>query len=109
MGIEITFDWASAVLAHKAKGGSDSTMTNGDRIRAALEDLAGVAAADYVWLLCPVTPSFGAGVEFGKALGKTPIICSGPWLASIFTSLAHRVFDTHAEALDWLAAKARAR
>lgn len=108
-GIEVTHDWASGVLAHQAKGGSDATLGTADRIRAALTDLGAVARADWFWLLMPERPSFGAGVEMGRALGKTPAIVSGPWATSIFTSLAEHVFDDHWSAWDFLLERHRAR
>jgi hypothetical protein len=110
VGIEVTRDWASEVIAHQAKGGSDATLSIEERVKASLADLGGVCAADWVWLLVPAaTRSAGCWVEFGKALGRTPIIVSGDWSRSIFTSLAECRFERHEMAFDWLAARARAR
>lgn len=108
-GIEVTHDWASHVIAHQAHGGTDATFSKEERIKHSLLDLGGVTRADWLWLLMPLAPSFGTGVEFGKALGRTPIVVSGRWATSVFTSLAEHVFDAHADAFAWLAATARAR
>lgn len=72
--------------------------------RYAEADLAGVRRAQVFWLLAPSTPSIGAYVELGYALAlhdwcnfNAPrVVVSG--LPSLFTSLAHERYSTHAEA-----------
>ena len=109
VGIEVTHDWTSEVLANQAKGRSDATLTTEERVKHSLADLAAVCAADWVWLLVPAVGSAGCWVELGKALGRTPVIASGPWGRSILTSLCVMRFDDHASAFAELAARARAR
>ena len=106
VGIEITHDWAADVLANPA---GDAALTTGECIKHALADLPGGAAADWLWYLVPIAPRFGAGVEVGHALSRTPIVVSGLWAKSIFNSLAEHIFDDHHAAFEWLAARARAR
>lgn len=66
--------------------------------RYAEADLAGVRRAQVFWLLAPSTPSIGSYVELGYALAHSGprVVVSG--LPSLFTSLAHERYATHAEA-----------
>lgn len=71
--------------------------------RYAEQDLAGVRRAQVFWLLVPSTPSIGAYVELGYALGLDTRDHGGPrvvvsGLPSLFTSLADERYATHAEA-----------
>jgi hypothetical protein len=68
-------------------------------------DLERVAASDWLWFLVPQTPSTGAWVELGCALGwpATRIVSSGANPEqSIFTALVDRHFETDTGAAAWL-------
>lgn len=98
-GYTISHDWVLDVETVGSANPPDASDT--DRETWAYADLKGVRTADAVWVLMPAeNPSFGAGVEFGVALGcGIPIIASGCNNTSIFTSLAV-CYDRDDQALD---------
>ena len=98
---EITYDWTRAV--RNAGHGSPDDMSV--RLAAVVQDLAGVRAADLVWLLAPPadSKSTGAWVELGYALASAvPVITSGDVKRCIFADIAIKQFVTHDEAFMWL-------
>ena len=99
-GFELAYDWTHGVEAAVARGVSEDAMPDGEAHAVATRDLAGVNAADVVWLLAPEQPTRGAWVELGvaDALGSD-IVVSGPRCRqSVFTRLGW-LCDTYAEAL----------
>lgn len=105
--------------------GSDSQLTDADRIKYAQADLDGVLQADIVWLLAANDKgACGSWVELGAALalraeasrqtltwrmraalgGYLPrIVVSGPKnKRTIFTELADKLFETDEEALAYV-------
>lgn len=105
LGYEVTSDWTEQVLSNRAKGGTDATLSDEEQKRAITQDLTAVQEADIFWLLMPRRPSFGAGFEFAWSFySRTDfILASGSHVrASIFTAHAKK-FDTHDDALAWLA------
>lgn len=104
-GVEITFDWTIDIDQSANEASSDADVPDVVRRRAALEDMAGVQRADFVLFLAPdERGASGAWTEFGIALAsKIPVVVVGQKARrTIFTSLAHRVFDTDAEGIDFL-------
>ncbi len=86
-GHTVTHDWPAIIEARGMANPVDATED--ERWDWAIDDLAGVAKADVLWLLVPAENGAGAFVELGYALArKKPVICSGPFLRSIFTAMA---------------------
>lgn len=86
-GHSIAHDWVTEVEAVGSANPPDAT--NDERWDWAIDDLAGVKAADVVWFLVPDTEGAGAFVELGYALAiEKPVICSGLYQRSIFTAMA---------------------
>lgn len=102
-GLAITVNWTKPLLDNRARGIADVDMSEAERARHAVVDLDGVDRAEFFWLVTPRTGSLGCWVELGHALalGKH-IIVSADHGRSIFTQLAHKRFDTHEQALEWL-------
>ena len=90
LGGVITFDWVAEI---ERVGSANDGLTDEQRRSSAAADLEGVEACDVFWLLAPETPSTGAWVELGIALGlreSIRIIVSGPGSKrSIFSALAN--------------------
>lgn len=99
--------------------GGDAALSPEDRRKYAQADVDGVLAADVVWLLAANTQNAcGSWVEFGVALGVCEHantmskigVALGPTIVvsglknrrTIFTELAHRLFDTDEEAFAWI-------
>ena len=102
-GLVVTLNWTVPVLANRARGLSDSNMSEADRARHAFVDLDGVARAEFFWLVLPRNTSAGCWVELGHAIAlRKIVIVSGDDRRSIFTALAHNEFKSHEEALAWL-------
>ena len=94
-GHEVTSDWTRMIEDRGEANPADASLE--ERRAWSEEDLyRGVARCDALWLLMPSDrPSFGAGVEFGFALGDGAIrtVVSGLCEASIFTALADACYD----------------
>jgi hypothetical protein len=93
-GHEVTSDWTRMIEDRGEANPADASFE--ERRDWAAEDVRGVAVCDVLWLLMPSDrPSFGAGVEFGFALGDGAIrtVVSGLCEASIFTALADACYD----------------
>jgi hypothetical protein len=93
-GHEVTSDWTRTIEDRGEANPADASFE--ERRDWAAEDVRGVAVCDVLWLLMPSDrPSFGAGVEFGFALGDGAIrtVVSGLCEASIFTALADACYD----------------
>ncbi len=110
-GIHITHDWISVIAARGEANPTNATFH--ERTQWAAEDLAGVRAADVLWLLMPPGISDGAFYECGyaDALGKN-IVISGPGAErTIFTSRGNcftsdeaaydHIIDTYYQDLDF--------
>ena len=104
--IEVTHDWP---VVCDAQTKPDWELTAEARARFATEDLAGVEAADAVWLLIPATVSCGAWIELGYALAgrkyvgrPRAVIVSGNWKQSIFAELATERFESDEAAFAYL-------
>lgn len=101
-GHTVVHDWPTIIEAQGEANPADATQD--ERWDWAIDDLAGVKAADCLWFLVPAEEGAGAFVELGYALaiGK-PVICSGTYQRSIFTSMAvcydrdDQAFDTEFE------------
>ncbi len=101
-GIVITYDWT---LDMKDFGPeySDEYLTAKQRIQYARADLDAVLRADYILFLTPENGSAGAWVEYGYAIASDiPVIVTGKWHKSIFTSMAYKLFEIDMEAVDYL-------
>jgi hypothetical protein len=86
-GHSVAHDWCGIIEARGEANPADAS--NDDRWDWAIDDLAGVKAADVVWLLVPETEGAGAFVELGYALANDiPVVCSGVYQRSIFTAMA---------------------
>lgn len=111
IGAEITKDWTAEVEAAIASGRGDAGLDEETRTRAAHEDFEAITRADLVWFLAPVTMSRGAYTELGYALGRRKFVCASGLAVkrSIFTSLAHRSFETDADAFEAIVELARDR
>jgi hypothetical protein len=104
-GFEITHDWTTDIVV-----GTDADIPPLERVRRAQEDLAGVAAADFLWLVVPgYTGSRGSWVELGFAFGlratfkqKVIVISGVERKKSIFADLADFSFDDHDAALEFI-------
>lgn len=98
-GAEVAHDWLAAI---EAAGSANGGLAHVVRQRAATECLEAVESSDVLWLLAPETPSAGAWVELGAALGAgIEVIASGPACGrSIFCSLAVDECPTDADALE---------
>ena len=103
--VEITLDWTSDIDPNASESRSDADVADDIRRRAAEDDMGGVQRADFVLLLAPdERGSSGAWTELGIALAsKIPVVVTGSKARrTIFTSMAHRVFDTDAEGVSFL-------
>lgn len=99
--IEITYDWTIAVR----KAGDGSPDDANTRLAAVLNDMAGVRAADLVWVIAPpvASTSTGAWFEMGYAVGcAVPFITSGDVKRCIFADLALKQFVTDDEAFAFI-------
>jgi hypothetical protein len=86
-GHTVVHDWPTIIEDRGTANPVDATTD--ERWDWAIDDLAGVKAADVLWLLMPATEGFGAAVELGYALAHgIPVICSGVYARSIFTAMA---------------------
>lgn len=106
-GAVITHDWTSSVRANG--GAADASMPRAHRAAMVVEDFAGIAAADVVWVLVPEAQTIGAWVELGYARGlRKRVHVSGPHSRrTIFTEFcAHH--ETHEDAFRHFAERARA-
>ena len=94
-GHDITHDWTRCE-------GYDRESNEGERALWAQADLAGVRAADVVWVIAPEARSEGSACELGYALalGKR-IVVSGPRArdAGRIFYLLTEVYDDHDAAL----------
>jgi nucleoside 2-deoxyribosyltransferase len=101
LGHIITQDWVATV---RASGESNPrTATHRQRLGWSGADIKGITDADIVWAMLPVKTSFGCALEIGYALGNgKPVIVSGDWRTSIFTSQADARFNEHDHAFEWL-------
>lgn len=110
-GYEITCDWTPEVERFRSAG---RAPTFEERLVAADVDMAGVLAADIVWVLCPATGGAGVHTELGIALGWNAaleafgnnvqddinIIASGAHARNVFGAKATYFFDTDEEAFE---------
>lgn len=104
-GITITHDWTQDMHESACAEHGDGLVPEADRRRYADEDEAGVRAADVVLLLAPnERGSSGAWTELGIAIGtgKTIVVAGPKGKRSIFTTRAHKMFETDAGAIEWL-------
>lgn len=105
-GWTVTHDWT------RDPGWTDPSHP---REISANEDLHGVFAARVFWLVLPEAKSEGAHFELGVAVAlgfddpSRDVVVSGPaeTLGRIFPTLADVSFDRHADALEYLLARAR--
>ena len=107
VGAVITHDWTPSVRANG--GAAEASIPQADRMTMVINDLAGVAAADAMWLLVPEWQTIGAWVELGYARGgRIPVHVSGPHSRrTIFTEFCVH-HETHEDAFRHFAARARA-
>jgi hypothetical protein len=99
-GHTVTHDWTASIAEVGCANPIDATRQQ--RRNWALDDLQGVLEADVLWVLMPADhDSFGAGVEFGRAIDSdvSRIVCSGA-CASIFTSLADAEYGRDDQAFE---------
>lgn len=102
-GFGITTDWPAIMRARP-----EASATEADLDDAADRDLAGVADADYVWLLVPsaAQPSQGCWYEAGYADGRgVALIASYPPVQPqfcLFTRRAGEEFGADGDAFGWL-------
>jgi hypothetical protein len=106
-GWEICFPWWPDFVDGKILSGKDRIRTKESRRADAVQCLAGVYRAQYLWLLVPgpESGSVGSWVELGAAFAhpdKKHVIVSGDHLRTSFLEIADRHFDTHEEARRWL-------
>lgn len=107
----VTHDWPAEVEAVGAANPAGASFD--DRSHWAHADLRGIDDSEVFWLLMPDRdPSFGAGVEFGWAMGERRlriweedpgkedlrIVVSGPHERSIFPALADAAYETDEQA-----------
>jgi hypothetical protein len=106
LGHTVTHDWPAEVEKVGSANPTDATID--EAASWSIEDLDGVDDAEVLWLLVPEADGFGAGVELGYAIclrdrtfdaPPIHIVCSGPYLRSIFTSLADALYMTDMDAL----------
>ncbi len=99
---EITHDWTKEVRL--AKDGSPEDPQT--RLRAVMNDLAGVRSADLVWLIAPPTDSksTGAWIEMTYAYDRgIPVIASGDIARCIFADvMVTKKFETHDDAFQYI-------
>lgn len=105
-GAVITHDWTPSVRG--SCGAADVDMSAGLRMSLVSGDLAGIAAADVMWLLVPEATTIGAWVELGYARGLgIPVHVSGPRSrCTIFTEFCVH-HETHGAAFAHLSQMAR--
>jgi hypothetical protein len=85
-GHTVTHDWPSLIEAVGSANPPDATRD--ECWDWAIDDLKGVRDAEVLWFLVPETEGAGAWVELGYALARQiPVVCSGVWSRSIFTSM----------------------
>ena len=106
-GWEVSFPWWPDFVDGKITSGQDRIRTKESRKADAVQCLAGVYRAQYLWLLVPTheSRSVGSWVELGAALAhpdKKHILVSGDHLRSSFLEIADRHYDTHEQARAWL-------
>ena len=106
-GWEVSFPWWPVFTEGRAVSGEDRARTRDARRADAMQCLAGVQRARYLWLLVPTheSRSVGSWVELGAALAhpdKKHILVSGDHLRSSFLKIADRHYDTHEQARAWL-------
>ena len=106
-GWEVSFPWWPDFVDGKIASGQDRARTKESRKADAVQCLAGVYRAEYLWLLVPgpESKSVGSWVELGAALtrpDKKHVIVSGDHLRTSFLEIADRHYDTHEEARRWL-------
>ena len=102
LGHTITYDWVTVVRANGGVGNPRSA-TYTQRLRWSDDNIQGVETANIVWAILPKQSSFGCAFEIGCAIGcSRPVIVSGDWRATIFSSQALARFDEHDRAVEWL-------
>jgi hypothetical protein len=111
-GHTITHDWIRDI----DRLGDDGQCSADDLDDCATNDLAGVVAADYFWLLVPTKGGSGCFVEMGHAMGKlgpSRLIFSGDSVRNLFQPyLARRgalIVDSHQDALEWICTDGKRR
>lgn len=94
-GHTISHDWTPSETP-EVSAPSETTLPMAEQRRFALEDLAGVDAADIVWVLAPAQGGCGCWVELGYALARGKfVIVSGSARRSIFETLANVYVESH--------------
>lgn len=95
VGWRISHDWVAEMNAAAVP---DHELSVDQQALFAEADLLGIDKAQVFWLLSPSAPSIGAYVELGYALGCNGVRVVVSGRPSLFTSLAHERYATHAEA-----------
>ncbi len=102
-GFRITCDWTKAVEKYGSQGDG---LTDPELRMFARQDLRGVDEAHVLWVLAPQqSPSKGAWIEFGYALGtKKRIVISPPVSDSVIFAKLLTVTEckTDQDAFDWI-------
>jgi len=81
----------------------DHPLTDHERHDVAAFCFECVRGADLVWWLLPSTPSFGASVEWGIAMGlQKPRVVSGDLKLTAFSEHCTANFETDEMAFDWV-------
>lgn len=97
LGYSVTHDWVSIIEDRGSANPTDATVEQ--RKAWAKDDLAGVEAADVLWLLMPAEGGLGQFWEAGYAQAlRKPIVVSGCYERTIFTA-GCRCYTTDHDAL----------
>ncbi len=110
VGITITHDWTHDSNEVSNAATSDSELAKSYRLEHATLDKNGVESADFVLLLAPTERgASGAWTEFGIAIGRrVPVIVAGGQpRRTLFTELAHSIFNTDDEGVAFLVESAK--
>lgn len=106
LGMFVTHDWNAAMTGETVPE-QDAKVSDDVRRHHSELDCNGVRQADFVLLLAPnERGSSGVWVELGLAIAfRVPVlVCGKHNRRTIFTALAHRLFDSDAEGIAYLRA-----